>query len=153
MALHATQPTDQRAILVPELLCSDLEVSLSFYVEILGFEVLYDRAEAKFAYLSRNGAELMLEQVSEPADDERSWLTASLETPYGRGVNFQIEVEDIDLLYGQVTTYQWPVFWPIEDKWYRVAAEEAGNRQFLVQDPDGYLLRLFEDLGVRKVVG
>lgn len=37
----------------------------------------------------------------------------------------------------------WPVFmWP-EEKWYRIGpSEEAGVRQFLAQDPDGYLVRL-----------
>jgi hypothetical protein len=34
-------------------------------------------------------------------------------------------------------------------KRYRVGDKETGNKQFLVQDPDGYLLRFFEDLGLR----
>jgi len=28
---------------------------------------------------------------------------------------------------------------------------EAGNRQFIVADPDGYLLRFFSDVGRRPV--
>jgi hypothetical protein len=28
---------------------------------------------------------------------------------------------------------------------------EAGNRQFVVTDPDGYLLRFYEDMGSRPV--
>ena len=60
------------AKLVPELYCSDFERSLRFYVEILGFRILYDRPEEKFAYLDREGAELMIEQ---PAG--RRWLTGS----------------------------------------------------------------------------
>ena len=37
----------------------------------------------------------------------------------------------------------------MEERWYRVGAEARGNRQFWVQDPDGYLLRFFQDLGLR----
>jgi hypothetical protein len=42
-----------------------------------------------------------------------------------------------------------PVFMEIEEAWYRRKDVEVGNRQFLVQDPDGYLLRFFQDLGTR----
>jgi hypothetical protein len=38
----------------------------------------------------------------------------------------------------------------VEEKWYRVNDQETGNKQFLVQDPDGYLLRFFEDLGIKR---
>lgn len=40
----------------------------------------------------------------------------------------------------------------LEERWYRPDAFEAGNRQFVVADPDGYLLRFFEDLGRRPTV-
>ena len=43
------------------------------------------------------------------------------------------------------------LFLEVEEKWYRVDDQEAGNRQFLVMDPDGYLLRFTEDLGVRQI--
>jgi len=42
--------------LVPELCCTDIERSLSFYTEILGFSVAYARPEERFAYLDRGGA-------------------------------------------------------------------------------------------------
>lgn len=39
-----------------------------------------------------------------------------------------------------------------EEKWYRIGpSEEAGIRQFLVQDPDGYLVRLQMSLGHRTL--
>jgi hypothetical protein len=43
------------------------------------------------------------------------------------------------------------LFRPVEERWYRIGAVEGGNRQVLVQDPDGYLLRFFEDMGERPV--
>jgi hypothetical protein len=55
-------------------------------------------------------------------------------------------------LYARVRAAGATVFLDMEEKWYRRDAApsvEVGNRQFIVQDPDGYLLRFAEDLGVR----
>jgi lactoylglutathione lyase len=51
-----------RAKLVPEFVCSNFAESLRFYIELLGFRVLYSRPEERFGYLERDGAELMIEQ-------------------------------------------------------------------------------------------
>ena len=131
--------------LVPELKVSDLSRSLTFY-EAMGFVTLYSRPEERFAYLNREGAHLMLE---EPVG--RTFLAGELVPPYGRGVNFQIEVSNVQAQYDRVETLGLPVYLPLEDKWYRRDAALLGNRQFIVQDPDGYLLRFFEDLGSKPV--
>ncbi|WP_244876994.1 VOC family protein [Acidocella facilis] len=39
-----------------------------------------------------------------------------------------------------------------EEAWYRAGEVEVGQRQFLVMDPDGYLLRLAEDIGERPAI-
>jgi catechol 2,3-dioxygenase-like lactoylglutathione lyase family enzyme len=132
------------AKLVPELYCSDIERSVTFYVDLLGFVVRFARPEERFVYLDREGAELMLEQPT-----TRMFLAGQLEHPYGRGVNFQIEVGDVAILYTRVKESGWPVFLELEDRWYRQDELELGNRQFVIQDPDGYLLRFFQDLGSR----
>ena len=54
------------ARLVPELYCSDLERSLRFYTGILGFSVRFARPETRFAYLEREGAEIMIEAPNDP---------------------------------------------------------------------------------------
>ena len=136
--------TDAR--LVPELCCSDLRVSLSFYIGTLGFRVRYDRPGKRFAYLEREGVELMLEEQS-----PESWLTGEMTRPFGRGINFQIEVSDVAALRKAVRAAGVAVYQEIEDAWYRAADAYVGNRQFLVQDPDGYLLRFFQSLGQRQV--
>jgi len=88
----------------------------------------------------------MLEQPT-----SRMFLAAKLEYPYGRGVNLQIEVADVAALYAAVQAAAWPVFLDLETRWYRRTDVLLGNRQFVVQDPDGYLLRFFQDLGSRSV--
>jgi catechol 2,3-dioxygenase-like lactoylglutathione lyase family enzyme len=132
--------------IIPELDVTDLSRSLEFYSAILGFEVLYQRPEERFAMIDLAGARLMLEEADGPG---RRFRTARLERPYGRGVNFQIEVDDARAIYSRVIESQSPVLIPLEARWYRVGARERGNEQFVVCDPDGYLLRLFTNLGSR----
>lgn len=131
------------AKLVPELLCSDMARSIAFYRDVLGFKILYERPEESFAYMDLGGASIMLEQESD------YWFTGKLERPYGRGINFEIGVDDVDALYRRVKAADVTLFREIEERWYRRDDQEVGNRQFLVQDPDGYLLRFAQDLGTR----
>jgi catechol 2,3-dioxygenase-like lactoylglutathione lyase family enzyme len=139
------------AKLVPELLVSDFVQSLKFYKEALGFKQLYDRPEEAFAYLDRNGAQIMI--VQHDAGDERSWIAADLAQPYGRGMNLEIEVEDVEALQVSCVRHGARIFLPMEEKWYRRDALLLGVRQFIVMDPDGYLLRLSQSLGTRSVNG
>lgn len=133
--------------LVPELSCSDIEKSLKFYTGILGFTILYERKEENFAYLKKGNAEIMLEQPGRG----RVWRTGDLEYPFGRGINFQIETDAIDDLYASVNRNRTPLFLAIEEKWYRRDSALVGHKQFLIQDPDGYLLRFYQDLGIKQV--
>jgi catechol 2,3-dioxygenase-like lactoylglutathione lyase family enzyme len=134
------------APLVPELDVSDLDASLAFYVGVLGFSVRYERPEERFAYLKRDGAELMLEEADGPG---RRFRTAPLEAPFGRGMNLQIQVTEVAKLLAAVRVAGAEVVVDLEERWYRRKDQELGNRQFVVADPDGYLLRFFEDLGAR----
>ncbi|WP_353119297.1 VOC family protein [Myroides odoratus] len=135
------------ATLVPELVVTDLTTSLHFWCEYIGFSILYERKEEFFTYLELGGAQLMLEQ-EDPMD--KSWQTGSMEKPFGRGINFQIEVEAIAPILTRLEQANYTVFLPVEERWYRADTIEFGQKQFLVQDPDGYLVRLIEDLGERK---
>jgi len=127
------------ATLVPELYVSDLDRSLAFYCGALGFAIVYQRSEERFAYLERAGAELMLE---EPIG--RTWLAGPLEAPYGRGVNFQIAVEDSAAMRDAALAAGAPLIMDIEEKTYLRDGEPIRVRQCVVQDPDGYLLRFSE---------
>lgn len=145
-------------VLVPELDVTDLDAALGFYTDVLGFEVVFQRRAERFTYLERDGVELMVEEAAGPG---RRFHTAPLETPFGRGVNFQLPVDDLDAVHARATRWGAEVVVPVEERWYRVdvtrttgrwAVEgptEAGNRQFVLADPDGYLWRPFRDLGVR----
>ena len=132
--------------LVPELLVTDLSASLRFWCDLCGFMIAYERPEDHFAYLDRAGCQLMLEEAEAPG---RKWITASVERPFGRGVNFQATVDDVTPILNSLYAAGWPLFMMLEEKWYRVGTKETGVRQFLVQDPDGYLVRFSQALGMR----
>ncbi|MCL6424142.1 VOC family protein [Brachybacterium sp. JHP9] len=137
--------------LVPELLVADLEESLAFWVGIAGFSISYDRPEERFAYLALGSAHLMLEQEGVG----RNWITGPLERPLGRGINLQISVFEAQLetILAGLGSAGRTLFMEPETRWYRVGEQdEAGVRQFLVTDPDGYLVR-FQALGGAAVSG
>ncbi len=136
-------PSGGFAALVPEFSVSNLESSLRFWRDVLGFEIAYQRPENGFTYLERGRAQVMLDRIN------GHWDTAPLEPPLGRGINFQIIVEDVDPLLASLEKAGWPLFHDVHEAWYRAGREEVGNRQFLVQDPDGYLLRFSQSLGRR----
>ena len=74
-------------------------------------------------------------------------MTAPLEPPLGRGINFEIAVEDIAPILAALEAAGWPIFLGPKEKTYRVGQGSVTVRQFLVQDPDGYLLRFSEGIG------
>ncbi|MBD8482766.1 bleomycin resistance protein [Pseudomonas coleopterorum] len=136
----------ERNKLVPELMVTDLDISLAFWVSSLGFEVAYQRPEDGFAYLDLNGAQVMLEQVDPHAGQ---WLTAPLSKPFGRGINLQIDVVAVAPIIHKLRQAGYTLYRECADTWYRVDDGEVGQREFIVQDPDGYLIRLVERLGER----
>ena len=134
--------------LIPEFCVSNFQSSRNFYVDTLGFKILYDRPEDNFAMLEYQGSQLMLDEIS---TTRRTWLSGPMEKPYGRGINLQIDSDEVDALYDRVKSSGAKIFLEMEEKWYRMNDIEGGNRQFIVMDPDGYLLRFTQDLGERPV--
>jgi catechol 2,3-dioxygenase-like lactoylglutathione lyase family enzyme len=135
--------------LVPELSVRDWRTSRDFYCDLVGFSVVYERPEEGFVYLALGHAELMLDQLGVGRDFHST--SVPLAYPFGRGVNLQIRVPSIDAVLDRLAAESVALHLPLEEKWYRRNDREAGNRQFVVADPDGYLLRLFEELGTREM--
>jgi len=137
-------PKSGWAKLCCELLVEDFETSRTFWVDTLGFTVAYQRLEQHFAYLERpEGAQIMICQRS------GIWETGAMETPFGRGVMFQINVESIDPIIANLTTLNWPIAKGPYEVWRRYGDREGGRHEIVVQDPDGYLVMMASDLGER----
>ena len=128
--------------IIPELSVTNLENSLKFYKSI-GFKVEYERPENKFLFLSMGEIQFMLQELSK----NDKWNVAPLSHPFGNGINFQLEVENVDVIYKALKDNNYKIAFDIEENWYRQDNKLLGNKEFLVQDPDGYLLRFSQDLG------
>jgi catechol 2,3-dioxygenase-like lactoylglutathione lyase family enzyme len=130
--------------LVPELTVFDYEKSLEFYTKVLGFEVMFTREG--FAYLDQEGVQFMLDKYH-----ESGWNIGELELPLGRAINFQIELADIAPLYERLKGINYPFYRDIKDVWRKTGVVQSGQREFLLQDPDGYLLRFTQYLGEKPL--
>ena len=135
--------------LLPELDVFNLEDSLHFYIDLIGFQIVYDRKEDKFVFLQLENVQLMLQQIDK---DNNKWETGKLEYPLGVCINFQIDVTNIDEIYEKLKNANYKIFVEMEDHWYRKNNILMGCKEFLVQDPNGYLLRFSQDLGEKKYV-
>lgn len=131
---------------IPELSVTNLENSLKFY-KTAGFKLEYDRPENKFAFISLGEIQFMLQEFY--ITDK--WNIAPITYPFGNGINFQLEVDNIRQIYSNLKNANYEITFDIEENWYRQDNKLLGNKEFLVQDPDGYLLRFSEDLGEREV--
>ena len=121
--------------LIPELSVSNIEKSKHFYINVLNFKLEYERKENKFAFLSYNGSQIMLEQINE------NWNVGALEHPFGRGINFQIETTEIENISNRLKENNIKIYKDIFESKYVANGEVFIEKELLVQDPDGYLLR------------
>ena len=128
--------------MVPELSVSNFERSLAFYVDVLGFSIRIKRENPDFVYLEQEHVHMMLEQIN-----DEGWITGELEAPLGRGVNFQIELSDLEPLVKRLQAHKVPLFRELKETWYDIGEKLSGERELLLQDPDGYLLRFTQHLG------
>ncbi len=123
--------------IIPEFDVKNLEKSLNFYVNLIGFEIIYERKEDRFVFLQYEKVQIMLQEIN----DEKKWETGVLEYPFGRGINFQIDIKDVDGLYSRFLMANYPIFVEKEVHSYRVDDNVEKCSEFLVKDPDGYLIR------------
>ena len=121
--------------LIPELSVFDILQTKKIYKE-LGFKIEYERQKEKFIFMSFQDSQFMFEQIH---DD--GWNTGELSYPLGRGINFSIGVEDVEELYKLVKTLNFEIYRELTRNTYQVNGTEETQIEFLIQDPNGYLLR------------
>lgn len=130
--------------LIPELYVSDFNKSLNFYTG-LDFKIEYQRKKPKFAFLSYNNSQLMIQEF------EPTWVMAKLEYPYGRGINLQINTQDINSVLRSLSKIKHPVKNKVEDNTYRIDDKIIFSKELLIMDPDGYILRFSQDIEEKVV--
>lgn len=124
--------------LIPELSVTDINKTREFYVDVLGFKICYERPEDKFIFVEKDGNQIMLEQIND------NWNVGKMEYPFGRGINFEMTISDFDAVYERIEKAGMKLFRKMEVKDYECGDEIVHQKQFLVQDPDGYLLRFVD---------
>ena len=130
-----TDPQEAVPITV-ELFVPDVEASVRFYTEKLGFdlirmerEAVSGRERATFAVVGVGNAVMMLA-------DERFYVRGGegLATPRGVGIDTRIVVDDVDAMYRRAMDNGVTIVHDIGDRPY-------GLRDFIIRDPDGFRLR------------
>lgn len=121
--------------LIPELTVDDIEKTKDFYINKLGFKIEYERPENKFVFMSLYGNQIMFEQ------DNGHWSVGELVHPYGRGINFEMAVPNAAAMYQKITDLGIKPFRELMESRYREGGKFIVQHEFLIQDPDGYLLR------------
>lgn len=131
--------------LIPELSVSDINISKKFYLDILGFKLEYERNQDKFAFISYEDAQIMLEEIN------GHWNTDKLEYPLGRGINFQIDTTDIDSLIKRLKLNNIKLFRGLMISEYNCDGNIYIEKEILVQDTDGYLLRFSQSVQANNI--
>lgn len=121
--------------LIPELSVINIEESKKFYIDILGFKLEYERVEDKFAFLSLGDIHIMIEEVN------GYWNTGELLYPFGRGINFEMKVPNVDEIRDNLVKNNIKLFRDITISEYECNGKKIVQKEFLVQDLNGYLLR------------
>jgi len=121
--------------MIPELSVFDIEQTKRFYND-LGFKIEYEHPEEKFVFMSFQDSQFMFEQIH-----DNGWNIGELIYPLGRGINFSIAVDDIEGLYKLVKTLNLEIYRELNRSIYQVNGTEETQTEFLIQDPNGYLLR------------
>jgi len=131
--------------MVTELHVTDLEASLGFWSDIIGFEIAYGREEESFVYLEHpEGQQIMLCQR------HGRFETGSMQPPLGQGAMFQIYVGDINPILAKLVARNWPIYLGPREVWRETGDRQSGQQEVFVQDPDGYLLMLAHSIGERS---
>lgn len=120
--------------LIPELSVSNIEISKMFY-ENLGFKIVYERPENRFCFMQLENNQIMIEEKND------NWSVGKLEYPYGNGINISMSVNNIECLYENLKDKKIQFFLELKINEYRVNNKTFQDKEFLIQDPDGYLLR------------
>lgn len=122
---------------IPELSVFDINKLKNFYLNVLGAKIEYERQEDKFVFLSLEENQLMLEEIH-----DNGWNIGELTYPLGQGINISLEIKNVDSIYQRVKEHNITLYRDMKISHYTGANEIIKQKEFLLQDPNGYLLRL-----------
>jgi uncharacterized glyoxalase superfamily protein PhnB len=123
--------------LTPNLLVANVERSLAFYVDVLGFArgmTVPDQSPFVFASVASGAVEIFLNDAPTGIKEYPTFGGR----PLGATGTLYIEVDGVDALHDRLKTAV-KIVMPIVTQFY-------GVREFAFEDPDGYVITLAERL-------
>lgn len=114
-----------------ELFVKDLERSVEFYTNILGFKVI--RAHEKYHSLQRDNVIIGIGSADKLVQ-EHYFRPEILTDRKGLGVEIVFDVDDIDAFYEEVKATGYPIHEELKRRKHNLT-------DFRIVDPDGYYLR------------
>jgi lactoylglutathione lyase len=124
--------------LTPNLIVADVDRSLAFYRDVLGFEVQTTVPEAGpfvFAAVTHGNVEVFLNA----RDVAVAEYPAFQGRPLGGTLTLFMEVTGVEAAHERLNP-QVQIVMPLEKKWY-------GSTEFAFLDPDGYVITFAERTG------
>ena len=134
------------AALIAEFMVSDYDRTLAFWTGPMGFVPAFIRPAQRLACLTRaEGAQIMF------YERDGDWETGPMQAPYGRGAVTQIFVGNVDAVADAVRAAGFAFYVDLREKWRDWGDRLGGQREFLLQDPDGYLIMVAQRIGERPI--
>ena len=125
--------------LTPNLIVSNVERSLAFYVDVLGFErgiTVPDKSPFVFASVTSGGVEIFFNDTAEVLKEHPDWA-GKLKPSAGNSMFIEIVGPGaVDALHDRVKAKA-RVVMPLTTQWY-------GMREFAIEDPDGFVITVAE---------
>ena len=121
--------------LTPNLIVANVERSLAFYVDTLGFDrglTVPEQSPFVFASVTSGGVEIFFNDAATSIKE----YPAFAGKPIGATGTLFIEVQGVDALHDRIRS-KVKVVMALETKFY-------GMREFAIEDPDGYVLTFAE---------
>ena len=133
--------------LVVEMMVQDYDRALAWWTGFVGMAPVFTRPAQKLAFLQHgDGAQVMI------YERDGDWEVAAMAPPFGRGAVVQVFVDDVAAVHARFAAAGHEFYLDLREKWRDWGDCLGGQREFLVQDPDGYLVMVAQHLGTRPLV-
>jgi catechol 2,3-dioxygenase-like lactoylglutathione lyase family enzyme len=128
------------------MMVSHYPTTLDWWTGLVGMTPVFTRPEQKLAFLQHaDGAQVMI------YERDGDWEVGPMEPPFGRGAVIQVFVADVTAVHARFAAAGHPFYVALREKWRDWGDRLGGQREFLVQDPDGYLVMVAQSIGERPL--
>ncbi|RNC87082.1 MAG: hypothetical protein ED556_06565 [Winogradskyella sp.] len=128
--------------IAPQWIVENVAASVEFYSQKLGFTIDFLGKKPLFAIISRGDVSLMLRQLKQPnfsRPNRKPFVEAGWHTDGAEAWDAYVWVDEVDALYNEFKSKNVSIVKEIQNT-------EYGNRDFEIEDLDGYILCFGESI-------